>query len=105
MNFQESTTILNACTKKSGNIWNAPRIHTHTHTHTYIYIYINIYIYIYTLQHEQDAIQCQSLMILNCKFSFFETGCLSKTKEPGLPYYFLIAGGRENGFMPFEELN
>ena len=44
LNFQESTTILNACTKKSGNSFNAPRIyiniHTHTHTHTYIYIYI-----------------------------------------------------------------
>ena len=25
VNFQESTTILNACTKKSGNLWNAPR--------------------------------------------------------------------------------
>ena len=26
VNFQESTTILNACTKKSGNLLNAPRI-------------------------------------------------------------------------------
>ena len=25
VNFQESTTILNACTKKSGNFWKAPR--------------------------------------------------------------------------------
>ena len=32
MNFQESTTILNACKKKSGNLLNAPYI--------YIYIYI-----------------------------------------------------------------
>ena len=32
LNFQESTTILNACTKTSGNLLNAPRI--------YIYIYI-----------------------------------------------------------------
>ena len=36
LNFQESTTILNACTKKSGNLLNAP--HTHTHIHIYIYI-------------------------------------------------------------------
>ena len=36
LNFQESTTILNACTKKSGNLLNTPRI--------YIYIYIYIYI-------------------------------------------------------------
>ena len=35
MNFQESKTILNACTKKSGNLLNAPRI--------YIYIYIYIW--------------------------------------------------------------
>ena len=26
LNFQESTTILNACTKKSGNLLKAPRI-------------------------------------------------------------------------------
>ena len=32
LNFQESTTILNACTKKSGNLLNVP--------HIYIYIYI-----------------------------------------------------------------
>ena len=32
LNFQESTTILNTCTKKSGNLLKAPRI--------YIYIYI-----------------------------------------------------------------
>ena len=27
LNFQESTTILNACTKKDGNLLNAPRTH------------------------------------------------------------------------------
>ena len=36
VNFQEFTTILNACTWKSGKFLNAPRI--------YIYIYIYIYI-------------------------------------------------------------
>ena len=30
MNFQESPTILNSCTKKSGNLLNAP--------HVYIYV-------------------------------------------------------------------
>ena len=40
VNFQVSMTILNACTKKSGNLLNVP--HTHTHTHTYIYVYIYI---------------------------------------------------------------
>ena len=36
LNFQESTAILNARTKKSGNLLNVSRI--------YIYIYIYIYI-------------------------------------------------------------
>ena len=35
VNFQVSTTILNACTKKSGNLWKAPRI--------YIYEYISMF--------------------------------------------------------------
>ena len=35
VNFQESTTILKAFSKKSGNLLNAP--HTHTHTHIYVY--------------------------------------------------------------------
>ena len=43
VNFQESTTILNACTKKSGNVLNSPRLYIYI----YIYIYISIYIYIY----------------------------------------------------------
>ena len=38
LNFQEFTTILNACTEKSGNLLSEIRI--------YIYIYIHIYIYI-----------------------------------------------------------
>ena len=36
VNFQESRTILNACTKKSGNLLNSPRIYI------YIYIYVEI---------------------------------------------------------------
>ena len=46
LNFQASTTILNAWTKKSENLLNAPRIIKHNqnaHTHTHIYIYIYIY--------------------------------------------------------------
>ena len=48
VNFQESSTILNACTKKSGNLLKAPRI-CYIYIHIYgcfIYIYIYIYIYI-----------------------------------------------------------
>ena len=62
VNFQESMTILNACTKK---LWKPIEcmmyIHTHPcipmyiYTHTYIYIYRYIhthpYIYIYTYKH------------------------------------------------------
>ena len=33
LNFQLSTAILNACTKKSGNLLNSPHTHTYTHTH------------------------------------------------------------------------
>ena len=60
--FQESTTILNACTKKSGNLLNAPHtctytyiyicmyliIYMHTYVYTYIYVYTYMYVYIYT---------------------------------------------------------
>ena len=42
VNFQVSTTILNACTKK---VWKLIEYSTYTHTHT------NIYIYIYTHTH------------------------------------------------------
>ena len=38
VNFQESITILNACTKKSGNLLKVPRIYI------YIYIYITLFI-------------------------------------------------------------
>ena len=46
MNFQESTTILNACTKKSLETYWIHHvyiyIYTHTHTHTHIYIYTQL---------------------------------------------------------------
>ena len=61
LDFQESTTILNACTKKkSGNLLNARRmsvcarvcvractIRVYIYIYIYVYIYIHIYIYIY----------------------------------------------------------
>ena len=34
-------------------------------------------------------------------FSFSKTGCLTKAKEPSLPYYLPIAGARTDGFIPF----
>ena len=44
VNFQESTTTLNACTKKSGNISHAPRIYIYIYI--YIYMYVCMYVYI-----------------------------------------------------------
>ena len=43
LNFQESATILNACTKKVLKLIEGI---THKHTHTHMYIYIRVYIYI-----------------------------------------------------------
>ena len=43
LNFQQSTTILNACTKKFWNLLNTP----------YIYIYIYIYMYIYIIRRKK----------------------------------------------------
>ena len=40
LNFQESTTILNACTKKSGNLLNAP--HDHHHHHVVLVAWISL---------------------------------------------------------------
>ena len=37
----------------------------------------------------------------NSEFSFSLTGSPTKTKECNLSYYFLIAVGRTDGFMPF----
>ena len=47
LNFQNSISILNICTKKFGSLLNVPHTHTRTHTYTHIYIYIYIYMYIY----------------------------------------------------------
>ena len=53
----------------------------------------------------QDMTQGQffkrSLTGLNSEFSFSSTSCLTKTEEPSLPYYLLIAGWRIFGFIPF----
>ena len=38
---------------------------------------------------------------LNSEYSFSKTSCLAKAKEPSLPYYLPIAGGRIIGFIPF----
>ena len=48
VNFQESITILNACTKKAGNLLKAPRnVLEYYNKSKYIYTYILLCIYIY----------------------------------------------------------
>ena len=42
-----------------------------------------------------------SLTGLNSVFFFSYTSCLSKAKEPSLPYYLPITGGRIFGSIPF----
>ena len=57
LNFQESTTILSACTKKSGNLLNAP--------HIYIYIYIRVLVVCENaINHVQDLISCCHVHLL-----------------------------------------
>ena len=46
LHFQESTTILNSCTKKSGNFFKAPRLYIYIYTYIYIYIYMCVQIYV-----------------------------------------------------------
>ena len=43
VNSQESMTILNACTKKSGKLLNAPHIYVRVCEYIYIYIYIYMF--------------------------------------------------------------
>ena len=64
VNFQESTTILNACTKKSGNLLKAPRIYI------YIYIYIEECIFRQQVVIKATFIKDDgTLFIFYCNFS------------------------------------
>ena len=38
---------------------------------------------------------------LSSEFSFSKIDCLTKVKEPGLPYYLPITRGRVIGHIPF----
>ena len=86
VNFQESTPILNACTKKSGNLLKVPRM------------------YPILLPRARCGTRTIFKLItagFNSVFSFSYTGCLTKAKKkkkqkkPSLPHYLSIAGGRE----------
>ena len=57
LNFQDSTTILNACTKKSletswiHHVYIYIYIYIHTHIYAYIYVYIHTFMHIYMYIH------------------------------------------------------
>ena len=73
--------------KKSGNLFNDPRIyiyiyiytHTHTHTHTHIYIYINEILYISVTIGER--LDTMSSVILSGFRSQLEATCVSSHTE------------------------
>ena len=46
----------------------------------------------------------RSLTGLNSQFSFSYTGCLTKAKEPSLPYYLPADGGKIIAYIPFPKL-
>ena len=56
LNFQESTTILNACTKNSGNLSNAQRM--------CVYVGINVYLCMRVSTFTHTFFLCRNLMVL-----------------------------------------
>ena len=78
-NFQESITILNACTKKSGNLLKALRI----------------YVAVLGLWAWHISPLSRSITGLNWEFFFSQIGYHS------LLYYLCITGERIVGFLPF----
>ena len=97
LNFQESTTILNACTKKSGNLLNAPYIYIYIYiymgVYIYIYIYMGVYIYIYISIHiffrQSGNIRFQCLSILSNGYSL-PNYIIYEQVDCYFPFFFLV---------------
>ena len=75
LNIQESTTILSACTKKSGNVLNTPRTYEPFTKKSYIYTYIYIHDFWsewFVFLNESEVIclytvkRCQVLLFIFC---------------------------------------
>ena len=71
-------------------------------------IWWNIYIYIYIYINPFAQAECDTRSIfkwiltsLNSEFSFFQTSCHTKIKEPCLPYHLPIPNRRIIGFIYF----
>ena len=59
----------------------------------YIYIYVCVCVCVFTnpstsAGYDARSIFKWSLTGLNSEFSFFKTNCVTRVKEPSLPYYF-----------------
>ena len=96
LNFQESTTILNACTKKVCKLIECTfDVSTNKAD--------DIIITAPSAQtgYDTKSIFKQSLTGLNSECSFSLTRGLTKAEEPSLPYYLPIAEARMVGFIPF----
>ena len=76
LNFQESTTILNACTKMSGNSLKAPRNY---HFFLSKYIIYNIYCILLLVIFSYQA--NESLLINYC-FIIRNESCIAQSKQP-----------------------
>ena len=98
LNFQESTTILNACTKKSENLLNAPRIYIYIYIYmcvcvcVCIYIYIYIYIYFFTSCSIEAYLLCLKYLNILIAFSSLENYfILSSAITPKCPWLIAVA--------------
>ena len=70
----------------------------HKFIHTYVYVFTNPSSWEGC---DTGSIFQGSLTCLNSEISFSKTGCLTKAKEPSLPYYLPLAGRRIIRFIPF----
>ena len=108
LNFQESKTILNAYTKMSGNLLNVPRIYI------YIYIYMGVCVCACVcLAIPLHKPGCDTRSIFYATFSrfvfrafLFQVKLPYKSfKEPNLPPYLPVGGGRKFVWIPCRKLS
>ena len=69
---------------------------------------IHIYIYIYVNPSARAGYNAKAILSslsgLNSEFSFSETGCHTKAKEPSLVFYLFTAIRRKIGLIPFPRI-
>ena len=68
----------------------------------YVCMYVCVYLPNHSAEYETKSIFLSRVkLVLNSEFLFFETGCLTKIKEPNLYYFLPIARRRKDGFIAF----